>query len=171
MVLLYHNPFFHNGVEFWSEFKPHTNLQVVISCRSWLVCKGEMHVTQCRLPGPLKILKISVVRKCVAGLTRLYVSFWRARWNIPRPLKCHLAPLIRKLSWCATQRPRIFPICLKFRLWSSLKLSQFICLTLPAYFAAGTYCAGVFIIFTPLVMSCFGLLPDFLFKPLPESYW
>lgn len=46
-----------------------------------------------------------------------------------------------------------------------MEVSHFICLTLSPYLAAGTYCAGVFIIFTLLVMSCFGILPDLHFNP------
>ena len=84
----------------------------------------------------------------------------------PKASKVALAPLIRKLSWCPV-------VQYLSETWSiphlpeaqAEKLSHFVCLTLPAYFAAGTYCAGVFIIFTLLVMSCFGLLPDLHFSP------
>lgn len=74
--------------------------------------------------------------------------------------------LIRKPSWCPIRQHLS-------ETWSiphlpetqAVKPSHFVCLTLPACFAAWTYCAGVFIIFTLLVTSCFGLLPDLRFSP------
>lgn len=45
-----------------------------------------------------------------------------------------------------------------------VKFSHCSCHTLPASHGAGTGCAGVFIIYTQLLTSCFGLLPDLCFS-------
>lgn len=133
------------------------DLSVMVRCRCLNV--GFQVLQRCRR-------HLYRIRKCGAGPRRYMYLCEGPGETSQRPLKCHLAPLIRKLSWCPIvqylSETWIIPRLPESR---AVKLSHFICLTLPAYFAAGTYCAGVFIIFTLLVTSCFGPLPGLHFSP------